>query len=280
MSTMERFVEIQGVRVPRLAYGTAWKEERTAPLVRDALAAGFRGIDTANQRKHYVEAAVGEALREARIPRDELWLQTKFTFRGGQDHRLPYDPSAPIASQVEQSFARSLEHLGTDGLDSYVLHGPSQRFGLGADDWAAWAAMESLHAAGKTRLLGISNVSLAQLEELAAKARVKPALVQNRCYASRGWDRGVRTFCAQQGMAYQGFSLLTGNPDVMGHPATARIAKRVSRTPAEVVFRFALQAGMVALTGTTSREHMRQDLSIFDWSLDLADVAALESLVG
>src|SRR5579862_4166113 len=114
---------------PALLYGTAWKEDRTATLTELAIRAGFRGIDTANQRRHYFEAAVGAGLaavyRTGVVTRDALFLQTKFTYRGGQDHRLPYDPSADLATQVAQSIASSLEHLGTDYLDSYVLHGPA-----------------------------------------------------------------------------------------------------------------------------------------------------------
>src|SRR5690242_6673119 len=130
---------------PRWLYGTAWKEDATEACVTAALAAGFRAIDTANQRKHYFEAAVGAAIARSGIARRELFLQTKFTFRDGQDHRLPYDASAPIATQVAQSFDSSLEHLDTDTIDSYVLHGPTQRDGLAADDEAAWRAMEALH---------------------------------------------------------------------------------------------------------------------------------------
>lgn len=281
-SPPRRFADVRNVRVPALSYGTAWKEERTAPLVRAALAAGFRGIDTANQRKHYVEAAVGDAVREALaagLSRDALFLQTKFTFVDGQDHRLPYDPDAPVAKQVEQSFASSLEHLGVDRLDSYVLHGPSTRGALGADDWEAWRAMEALHGAGRTRLLGVSNVTLAQLEELCSKAAVAPSIVQNRCYAARGWDRGVRTFCRERGILYQAFSLLTGTPDVVRHSKVAAIAARLRRTPAEVIFAFAIQAGMIALTGTTDPAHMKQDLSVFDFALDPAEVRTIESLI-
>ena len=95
---MERFVEVQGVRVPRFMYGTAWKEHRTEGLTRLALEVGFRGIDTANQRQHYFEAGVGAAIAAAGIARDELFLQTKFTDVRGQDHRLPYDPDAPLAA--------------------------------------------------------------------------------------------------------------------------------------------------------------------------------------
>src|SRR4051812_26765941 len=105
------------MRVPSFLYGTAWKEDATEALVFGALTAGFRGIDTANQRKHYFEAGVGAGLARklaAGLERDEVFIQTKFTFRDGQDHRLPYDERAPIATQVAQSFASSLEHLGVD----------------------------------------------------------------------------------------------------------------------------------------------------------------------
>src|SRR5437867_2125976 len=155
---------VQGIRVPPLMYGTAWKEERTETLTALALAAGFRAIDTANQRRHYLEAAVGAALARSQVPRGELFLQTKFTPVDGQDHRLPYDPSADLAAQVEQSFASSLEHLGVDHLDSYVLHGPSVRRRLTAHDWETWNAMERLHGARQTRLHDVSNATDEQPE--------------------------------------------------------------------------------------------------------------------
>src|SRR5215471_7122072 len=145
----DRTVLLDGVGVPRFLYGTAWKEERTRRLTELALRQGFRGIDTANQRKHYHESAVGEAIAGALasglLRREDVFLQTKFTFRRGQDHRLPYDPNACVRSQVEQSFASSLEHLGTKVLDSYLLHGPTQRAGLVPADWEAWRAMEAVY---------------------------------------------------------------------------------------------------------------------------------------
>src|SRR5205807_1901799 len=110
--------------------------------------------------------------------------------------------------------------------DSYVLHGPSQRVGLGPDDWEAWRAMEGIHNSGRARLLGVSNVTLEQLQRLCQQARVPPRFVQNRCYAVQGWDRRVREFCAANGLTYQGFSLLTANSEVLAHPDLARIAQR------------------------------------------------------
>jgi diketogulonate reductase-like aldo/keto reductase len=271
---------VRGVDVPDFLYGTAWKEEATEGHVLEALRAGFRGIDTANQRKHYHEAGVGRgiarAVADGVVERDQLFLQTKFTFRDGQDHRLPYDETAPIATQVAQSFARSLEHLGAERLDSLVLHGPSQREGLGPDDHAAWRAMEAIAERGAVRFLGVSNVTARQVEDLAAFARVAPAFVQNRCYANRGWDRAVRAACAAHGIVYQGFSLLTANRAVVASRELAAIARRHGRTPEQIVLRFAQQLGMLPLTGTTDPAHMRQDLAIAEFTLAPDEVAQIE----
>jgi diketogulonate reductase-like aldo/keto reductase len=268
--------------MPRFLYGTAWKEERTQRLTELALEQGFRGIDTANQRRHYDEVAVGRAIAAAIergiVTRDQLYVQTKFTFRRGQYHRLPYDPAAPIAVQVEQSFASSLAHLGTAIIDSYLLHGPTYRAGLAPADWEAWRAMEAIHDGGRARLLGVSNISLEQLDALYHEARVRPRVVQNRCYAVQGWDRLVREFCTAHGIVYQGFSLLTANRPLLADPEMARIARRHGRSVSQIVFRFALDVGMVALTGTTDAGHMRADLEVFNFRLEREEVERIEHL--
>jgi diketogulonate reductase-like aldo/keto reductase len=272
------------MRVPRFLYGTAWKEEDTQRLTLLALEQGFRGIDTANQRRHYHEAGVGagvaQAIERGLVRRDDLFLQTKFTFRPGQDHRLPYDPAAPIGEQVQQSFASSLEHLGVERIDSYVLHGPMRSVGLGSEDWAAWRAMEALQRAGQTQFLGVSNVNYAQLEQLCAEAEVLPRFVQNRCFAVLGWDRAVRELCRERGIVYQGFSLLTANREVFAHPALQAIAEQRGLTLPGIVFRFALDIGMLPLTGTTNAQHMQQDLAVLDAPpLDQAEVRQIVTLI-
>jgi diketogulonate reductase-like aldo/keto reductase len=270
---------VRGTTVPDLLYGTAWKEEATEGHVLEALRAGFRGIDTANQRKHYHEAGVGRgiarAIADGVVRRDELFLQTKFTYVDGQDHRLPYDRAAPIATQVAQSFARSLEHLGVTELDSLVLHGPSEHDALGDDDHDAWRAMEALAERGAVRFLGISNVTARQVEELVAFARIAPAFVQNRCYANRDWDAAVRTVCAARGIVYQGFSLLTANRAVVASRAVDAIARRHRATPAQIILRFAQQLGMLPLTGTTDPVHMRHDLAIAGFTLTPDEVSTI-----
>jgi diketogulonate reductase-like aldo/keto reductase len=276
--------DVQGIALPAFLYGTAWKEQRTEELTRLALAQGFRGIDTANQRKHYFEAAVGDALAAAiadgTVRREDVFLQTKFTSLPGQDHRLPYDADADVATQVRQSARASLEHLRTDVIDSYVLHGPSSRHGVARQDAEAWQAMEALHDAGTVRLLGVSNVSPAQLAAFHRLARVKPAFVQNRCFAASGWDREVRAFCAANGVVYQGFSLLTANARALRSRPVADAAARTGRTAAQVVFRFALAVGMLPLTGTTDAAHMRQDLESPAFDLTPDEIRAIERVEG
>jgi diketogulonate reductase-like aldo/keto reductase len=274
----------QPAPIPNFIYGTAWKEERTAGLVELALRSGFRGIDTANQRRHYFEAGVGEGLAAAYgagiVARAEIFLQSKFTYRQGQDHRLPYDPAASLSVQVAQSIASSLEHLGTDYLDSYVLHGPSSGYEWTDADAEVWEAMRRERDAGRARFLGVSNVSLGHLEQMASAHSEVPSFVQNRCYARLGWDREVRAFCDQRKIVCQGFSLLTANVEVLGHPLVAGLAARSHTTPAQVIFAFARSVGMLPLTGTSHPEHMKQDLASLGIMLESDALKALEALAG
>jgi diketogulonate reductase-like aldo/keto reductase len=270
--------------VPDFLYGTAWKEDRTAALTELAIRSGFRAIDTANQRRHYFEEGVGQALAAVYsagiVARGDLFLQTKFTYQRGQDHRLPYDPAAGLATQVKQSMASSLQHLGTDYVDSYVLHGPSSGFDWTEGDAEVWEAMVKERDAGRTRLLGVCNVSLQHLEQMAEAHSEAPAFVQNRCFARTGWDRDVRAFCRERTIIYQGFSLLTANVEVLRHPLVADLATRSHATPAQIIFSFSQSVGMVPLTGTSSAAHMEQDLASHGHALSAESVRAIESLAG
>lgn len=269
------------VSLPSFMYGTAWKKEATAHLVQLAVMSGFRAIDTANQLIHYQEALVGEALQALEkqgIARESLFLQTKFTPLNGQDHRTPYDASADLTTQVKQSFASSLVHLHTEYVDSYVLHGPYGRRGLGNADREVWTAMEDLYRSGKTKMIGISNVTAEQVAQLCAQATVKPMVVQNRCYAALGWDKDVRELCRAHGVIYQGFSLLTANRDVLVDPEVRAIAKRLGTGPAQVIFAFAMQIGMLPLTGTTNPQHMREDLQAEQLSLSEEEIRRMETI--
>jgi diketogulonate reductase-like aldo/keto reductase len=176
--------------------------------------------------------------------------------------------------------ASSLEHLGTDHVDSYVLHGPASLHDWTEHDALVWSAMVRERDAGRTRLLGVSNISAEQLRQLVASGGEAPAFVQNRCFARHGWDREVRAFCAERRVVYQGFSLLTANRQVLADPLVADIAARAGATPAQVVFCFALAVGMLPITGTSSAVHMAQDLDSRALTLSADEIGTIESLAG
>ena len=192
----------QPTPMPPIVYGTAWKKERTKALVLQALRAGFRGIDTACQPKHYNEAAVGEAIAEAGIERERLYIQTKYTPISGQDpQRVPYDAQAPVPVQVEQSVAASLRNLRVQWIDCLLLHSPLPTH---SETMSAWRAMEAAHAAGHVRSLGLSNCyDSREFKRIYAEAAVKPTVLQNRFYRDSGYDVELRAFCRAHGVQYQ-----------------------------------------------------------------------------
>lgn len=270
------------VRMPRLIYGTAWKKEKTAALVETAIRSGFRGIDTACQPKHYHEAGVGAGIAACidagLIARDELYLQSKFTPVNGHDPKqIPYDPAASLSEQVAQSFQRSLQNLKTGYLDGLVLHSPlAQRDEL----MEVWQAMEQPVARGACKQLGISNCyELNTLRFLYDSATVKPAILQNRFYAATDYDKALRDFCRQHGIVYQSFWTLTANPGLLVHPTLTALAEKYRRSAAQVFFRYLTQAGIMPLTGTTSEQHMREDLAIFEFGLAEDECAAIGELL-
>jgi len=274
-------ISAYGVATPRLIYGTAWKKERTAALVELALRSGFRGVDTACQPKHYNEAGVGEGLAAASgdgVARSEIYLQTKFTPFGGQDpNNIPYDPKAGVGEQVLQSFQVSLANLRTDYLDCLLLHSPYPDDG---DTLAAWRAMESLYERGGVRQLGVSNCyDLPRLQALHRQAAIKPAVIQNRFHAKTHYDRDMRAFCREAGIFYQSFWTLTANPEVLAQPGLVDIAAKYGRSPAQVFFRYLTQLDILCLTGTSSKDHMEQDLAIFDFRLNPGECEALDALL-
>jgi len=277
MNSADGFVSARGTRVPRLLYGTAWKKERTAGLVERALSIGFRGIDTACQPKHYDEQGVGAGVAACLgrgLGREELYLQTKFTPLAGQDpRRIPYDPQAGLAEQVRQSCGVSLRQLQTSYLDCLVLHSPLSPF---AQLLLVWRALEALVDSGAVRELGISNCyELREFQALYAAARVKPLVLQNRFYAQTGYDRELRAFCLAHGVLYQSFWTLTANRDLLSRAPFDALARAHAVTPAQVLLRGLTQLGVCPLTGTSSEQHMREDLAIFDFALSQPELAQL-----
>jgi len=282
MNPQDFLTSAYGVRMPRIIYGTAWKKERTATLVEQAIGLGFRGIDTACQPKHYSEAGVGEGIAACLhrgLDRSELYLQSKFSPVNGQDPmQIPYDPNAELGEQVAQSFQASLKNLQTPYLDCLILHSPLASH---PHTMEAWRAMEQLFHSGGAKQLGISNCyDPRQFEQLYRNAAIKPAVIQNRFYAETGYDRAIRDFCREHRIIYQSFWTLTANPHVVAHPTLQRLAMNYQRSAVQIFFRCLIQIGIIPLTGTTSERHMNEDLAIFDFELASEECDAIERLFG
>lgn len=266
--------------IPKLIYGTAWKKERTSDLVAKAIQLGFRGIDTACQPKHYHEPGVGEALtrlNEEGIKREDLYIQTKFTPVDGQDPRnIPYNRLAPLNEQVLESFRASQTNLGVDYVDGLILHSPLHTF---EETMTVWKSMEIIHNEGKAKRIGISNCyDLDMLKQIYNEALVKPGIVQNRFYQTTDYDKAIRVWCLDNEIAYQSFWTLTANPHLLSSTAVRKAAHHYKKTPAQILFRALVQLGITPLTGTSSEQHMKEDLEILGFSLPDDVVQEINSL--
>lgn len=264
---------------PKILYGTAWKKEKTAELVEQAVLAGFRGIDTACQPKHYEEPGVGKALRSLEsqgVSRKEIFIQTKFTPLNGQDpKRIPYDPKATLKVQVNQSFQTSQKNIGSDFIDSLVLHSPLAKMEQTIE---VWRAMESLCKEKVVGQIGISNCyHLDTLKFLYKNAEIKPSVLQNRFYQETNYDKHLRKFCIENKITYQSFWTLSANDHILNDTRFKSIARECKKTEAQILFRYLTLIGIVPLTGTRSKTHMDEDLEIFNFNLSDKQMQTIDS---
>ncbi len=267
--------------IPPMLYGTAWKKERTADLVALALENGFRGIDTACQPKHYEEALVGKGLAkfyQQGGKREEIFIQTKFTPLNGQDpQRLPYNAKASLEEQIITSCEVSKHNLQTSYLDALLLHSPLFPY---PNLLKAWRALESLHVKGDTRKIGISNCyDLSMLQQLFNDASIKPSIVQNRFYRESDYDKSLRTWAKEQGITYQSFWSLSANPHILHSKIVQTIAHKYHKSVEQIFYRYLIHERIVPLNGTTSLEHMVEDLSIFEFELSLEEISLISTLL-
>jgi len=250
---------------PTIKYGTAWKKEKTADFVYNAIQAGFRHIDTACQPKHYSEDGVGEgwtrAVRDLGLSRNDVWLQTKYTSLNGQDpSRVPYDVEASLEERVRQSLVKSLHNLKTNYIDSLVMHGLEQSW---EDSFIVWRTFESFVDEGKVGQIGISNCYEADaVRYLYENARIKPAVIQNRFYGDTGYDTEVRSFCQEQGIEYQSFWTLGANRHFLGNERVKEFAAEKNLSPETLLYAFVMALGITPLDGTTSKVHAAEDMAL------------------
>lgn len=252
---------------PYLLYGTAWKKDDTARLVKEAVTFGFRFIDTACQPKHYNEPGVGNgwtaAAQELGLTRQDFFLQTKYTAPGGQDlNNIPYDPKAPLQDQIHTSLQTSLKNLHTTYLDSWVLHSPMDTV---EETINAWRIMEQAVDQGTVKQLGISNCyDVTMLDTLYQTAHHKPKVLQNRFYSESNFDTKLREFCQTHDMRYQSFWTLSANRDALATPLAKEMASLKGLTPQTYLYAFLMTLGHTPLSGTTDPHHMAQDVAVME----------------
>jgi 2,5-diketo-D-gluconate reductase A len=221
--------------------------------VRWALELGYRHIDTAQAYGN--EASVGRALQASGVPREEVFITTKF-----------YPRLSDPAAEAE----RSLRRLGVEYVDLYIIHWPE-----GGPTWA-WPGMERAHERGHARAIGISNFDVAETDELLAIADVRPVVDQVQ-FSPFVYRRALLDACRVRGLAITAYSSL-GTGRHLGEQAVARIAERVERTPAQVLLRWCLQRGTAVIPKSTHRERIEENGALFDFELGEAEMAELDAL--
>jgi 2,5-diketo-D-gluconate reductase A len=244
-----------GARIPLLALGV-WQVPdgpETENAVRWALELGYRHIDTAQAYGN--EESVGRALRESGVPREQVFLTTKF-------YPARTDPAAEAA--------RSLERLGVDYVDLYIIHWPQ-----GGPTWA-WPGMEQAREQGYAHSIGVSNFSVDELDELLAVAGTRPVCNQVQ-FSPFEYRRALLEACTERELALEAYSPL-GTGSHLADPEVGRIAQRAGRTPAQVLLRWCLQRDAIVISKSTHRERIEENAQIFDFELTDADLAALDAL--
>ena len=221
--------------------------------VRWALELGYRHIDTAQAYGN--EASVGRALRDSGVAREEVFLTTKF-------YPAREDPAAEVQ--------RSLQRLGVDQVDLYIVHWPQ-----GGPIWA-WAGMEQARERGYARSIGVSNYSVGELEQVLGSA-ISPPVVNQVQFSPFEYRRGLLEACAERSVALEAYSPL-GTGRHLGDPTVERIAAGRGRRPAQVLLRWCLQRGAVVIPKSTHRERIEENAQIFDFELSAQDLEALDAL--
>jgi len=244
-----------GNQMPMLGLGV-WQVPNGAECVnavRWALDEGYRHIDTAQAYGN--EESVGKALRGSGVPRDEVFITTKF-YPGHKD---------PVAEAQ-----RSLTRLGVDQVNLYLVHWPQG----GAT--RAWPGMERARELGYARSVGVSNFSVNQLDEVIAAGTIQPAVNQVQ-FSAPEYRRGLLDACRQRGVALEAYSPL-GTGRHLSNETVMRVAKRVGRAPAQVLLRWCVQREVPVITKSTNHERIGENAQIYDFALSSEDLVELDAL--
>lgn len=251
-----------GHTIPQLGFGVFKVDpDETERIVSDALEVGYRHIDTAAVYGN--EEGVGRAIAASGIPRDELFVTTKL-WNGDQG-----------TESAHRAIDRSLEKLGLDHVDLYLIHWPRPDLDKYLE---TWLALEEIRDAGKTTSIGVSNFHVPHLEKLAAGSSTVPAVNQIELHPTFQ-QRELRAYGAEHGIAIEAWGPLgQGKYDLFGMPAIAETAVALGVTPAQVVIRWHLQSGIIVFPKSNSADRMRANFDVFGFELSPEQMAAIDGL--
>jgi diketogulonate reductase-like aldo/keto reductase len=250
-----------GAMMPQLGFGVFQvSDEEAEHAVEVALRDGYRSVDTASAYGN--EEGTGRALRASGLPREELFITTKL-WNSDQG----YD-------QTLRAFDASMRRLGLDYLDLYLIHWPTPARDKYVDTYKAF---EKLHADGRVRAIGVSNFEPEHLRRLIDETSVIPAVDQIELHPHLQ-QRAAREFHAEQGIATEAWSPLGQGKGLLEVPAIVAIAQKHGRTPAQVVLRWHLQLGNIVIPKSVTPSRIRENIEVFDFSLDTEDLAAISAL--
>lgn len=261
MSTVPSLVMNNGLQIPQLGFGVFLvPPEETKQAVTEALEAGYRLIDTAQGYRN--EEGVGAAIAESDVPRDELFITTKLT-----NSEQGYDTTLA-------AFDGSMDKLGIDVLDLFLIHWPQPMFDQYVETWRAF---EKLLADGRVRSIGVSNFEIPHLQRLLAETDVTPAVNQIELHPEFPQE-DLREFHQQHGIVTESWGPLGQGKGLLENPQIVEVAQRKDRTPAQVVLRWHVQLGCVVIPKSVNPDRIRENINIFDFELDDADMAEISKV--
>ncbi|WP_329561964.1 aldo/keto reductase [Kitasatospora sp. NBC_01266] len=268
MSIIPTITLNNGVAIPQLGFGV-WQvpEDEAATAVRTAIETGYRSIDTAAIYEN--EAGTGLGIRQAGVPRDELFITTKLWNSGTRDWSGQAGRDAVLTE-----FDASLEKLGLESLDLYLIHWPRPMHGSYDN---LWKAFEELLASGRVKAVGVSNFGQAELTRLFETSSIVPALNQVELHPHFA-QRELRAFHAQHGIATEAWSPLGQGKALLSDPTLAKVAAKHGRTVAQVVLRWHLQSGIIAIPKSVTPSRIAENFAVTGFELDAEDLAAIAGI--
>ncbi|OUM83561.1 MAG: aldo/keto reductase [Caldibacillus debilis] len=259
---MDSIVLNNGVRMPQLGFGV-WKipDDQVTQVLEKAFEIGYRSVDTARIYKN--EEGVGRAVAESGIPREELFITTKvWNSDQGYENTL-------------KAFEASLQRLGLDYVDLYLIHWPTPKYDQYVE---TYKALEKLYKDGRVRAIGVSNFDIDHLERILNECEVVPAVNQVECHPYLQ-QKELKAFCKNHGIAVEAYSPLMNGKDALQDEVILKIAKKYGKTPAQVILRWHLQEGVIAIPRTVTPSRMEENFRVFDFELseeDMKEIAALD----